>query len=93
LSFSKPTKYNKVGIFGKKLTYHLATLVSEIDPQPTWSQSYEICTLQRQRQRCSRLERLLIGEKKIILKARRAINSVVKFYNAGVVTRDRRIVY
>jgi hypothetical protein len=52
------TKYNKVGIFGKKLTYHLATLVSEIDPQPTWSQSYEICTLQRQRQRCSRLERL-----------------------------------
>jgi hypothetical protein len=42
--------------------------------------------------RCSRLERFNIGEKSFfILETRHAINSAVNFYNAGVVTRDRRI--
>jgi hypothetical protein len=54
-----------------------------MEPVTTWTLSY----LQLQRQRCSRLERLYFVEK-IIVKTRYDISG---YYNAGVVTRDRRI--
>jgi hypothetical protein len=44
--------------------------------------------LQPQRQRCSRLERFYIT---FVLKTCHAISCAVNFYNASVVTQDRRI--
>jgi hypothetical protein len=49
-----------------------------------WSQSLRLFNLQLQRQRYSKL-----GEKNS--KKRYAISCVVNFYNAGIVTRERRI--
>jgi hypothetical protein len=61
---------------------------NSIEPEPI----SRLLNLQLQRQRCSRLERFYIGEKIIfILQTRLAFSCIVNFYNAGVVTRSRRI--
>jgi hypothetical protein len=61
------------------------------DPANALEPILRFLNLQLQRQRCSRLE--FLNRRKIVfnLKTRHAINSAVNLYNAGVVTRDRRI--
>jgi hypothetical protein len=77
---------NKIKEFFWSTVFTHRSRISEQGANPT---TFELTTFTTC-QRCSRLQRFSIGEKNI-LKTRNAISCVVNFYNAGVVTRDRRI--